>query len=59
MQGCVTQGTASAQAEFNALNTCLGNAVSGSCASACANIQSNACQQCMATACMTEINGCN
>jgi hypothetical protein len=58
MNACVAAGTADAQAKFQALLTCMNNAMTGSCSADCADPSSQACIDCVAQACTAETQAC-
>jgi hypothetical protein len=58
VDGCVTTGNAGAQIAYQALDTCAGAALQGSCASSCTDVQSDACWQCIDNACAAQVTAC-
>jgi hypothetical protein len=56
--GCVAQGSATAQQQHAALATCVKNALTGSCSSSCSDVASAACSTCWQAACKAEIAAC-
>jgi hypothetical protein len=55
---CISQGTAEAQTLIKAMAQCFNTAAAGTCATPCANQQSQECQTCLSTECKTEMDAC-